>query len=693
MERMSRFRIRALLLFFVLILTFFGFRLYDEQIYKTGGVIDNSTTYTTWTRVRAARGDILDSSGNKLVGNRASYDVTINHYILLGTPNPNQMIYQMIELCNELGVDYNDHFPVTKTRPFTYTLDEYNSAWRGYFQTFLHERGEMDSDISAPLLIETLRKSYEIPEEWTDEVAREVIGVRYELSLRNYTTLPLYVFLSDAPDEGRAAILELNIPGMNVEATTVREYYTTLAAHILGYTGAMSPDQWAHYKTIDGYSMDAEVGQSGFELAFEEYLHGSDGARIDTFTQDGTLVDSYYDPAPIPGNNVEVTIDLELQAAAEAALEKQVNKLKNDPDVKKAGHDVQGASVVAMDVKTGRILACASYPTYNLATFREDYDTLKEDKLKPLYNRALQAAYPPGSTYKMSMVIAGTRSGVINMESKIEDLGLFDKYAPGFTAECLIYSQTSGEMTHGHVNAAEALCVSCNYFFYYLADHDLFTLEIMEDTAKGLGLGVPSGVELPEHAGQIANQETKKKLYKENITWTRVDQVQAGIGQSDNRFTPLQLCVYVNTLANRGTRYAATFLNRVVSPDYRNLILENPPEILSVLDIPNDAYLSYTEGMKMVASDPAGTGYKVFSDYPIQISAKTGTAQIGINGASDHGAFVCFAPSDDPQIAIAVLGERAGSGSSMGWVARDILDQFFDVGEKGDVESFENLLS
>ena len=201
MERMTHFRIRALLLFFVLILALFGFRLYDEQVYKTGGVIDNSTTYTTWTRVRAARGDILDSSGNKMVGNRASYDVTINHYILLGTPNPNQLIYDMIQLCNELGVEYNHHFPMTKTRPFSYTLDQYNSAWQGYFQTFLHERGEMDSDISAPLLIETLRNSYEIPEEWTDEVARQVIGVRYELSLRNYTTLPLYVFLSDAPDK------------------------------------------------------------------------------------------------------------------------------------------------------------------------------------------------------------------------------------------------------------------------------------------------------------------------------------------------------------------------------------------------------------------------------------------------------------------------------------------------------------
>ena len=691
MERMTHFRIRALLLFFVLILALFGFRLYDEQVYKTGGVIDNSTTYTTWTRVRAARGDILDSSGNKMVGNRASYDVTINHYILLGTPNPNQLIYDMIQLCNELGVEYNDHFPMTKTRPFSYTLDQYNSAWQGYFQTFLHERGEMDSDISAPLLIETLRESYEIPEEWTDEVARQVIGVRYELSLRNYTTLPLYVFLSDAPDEGRAAILELNIPGMNVEATTVREYYTTLAAHILGYTGPMDTKQWAHYKELPGYSMDAEVGQSGFELAFEEYLHGQDGARIDTFTQDGTLVESRYDPAPIPGNNVEVTIDMELQLAAEEELAKQVNKLKNDPDVKKAGHDVQGASVVAMDVKTGRILACASYPTYNLATFREDYNELKEDKLKPLYNRALQAAYPPGSTYKMSMVVAATNAGVINMESKIEDMGLFDKYAPGFTAECLIYSQT-GNKTHGHVNATDALCVSCNYFFYMLADDDRFSLEDMDSTAAGLGLGVATGIELPENIGQRANQETKRKLYKENITWTRVDQVQAGIGQSDNRFTPLQLCVYVNTLANNGTRYAATFLNRVVSPDYRNLILENQPEILSVLDISNDAYISYTEGMKKVASDPAGTGFKVFGDYPIQVSAKTGTAQIGINGASDHGAFVCFAPSDDPQIAIAVLGERAGSGSSMGWVARGILDQYFDVGEKGDVESFENLL-
>ena len=698
MERLTQFRAHLLLLLFAVILGFFAFTLYDKQIYETGGVIDNSTTYTTWTRVKAARGDILDRNGNVLVGNRASYDLVINHYVLTSSDSPNQSIYNLVKLCQELGIEYKDSFPITKERPFTYTLDQYNATVQQYFQKFLQNRGNMDSDISAPLLIEQLRKSYYIPEEWTDEEARLVLGIRYELTLRNCTPLSNYIFIEDAKSDDLSAIMELNIPGLTVEASTVREYHTEYGAHILGYVGAMDADQWEYYKTIDGYSMDAEVGQSGFELAFEPYLRGIDGIRIDTVTPDGTIVASRYERVPVAGNNVEVTIDINLQQVAEEQLAKTIVGLRDDPNPDAKGKDVEGGAVVVMDPNTGEILACASYPTYDLATFRENYSTLAEDPLKPLYNRAFQAAYPPGSTFKMTMVIAAMEAGIINMESEIQDLGEFLKYwkTAGFKASCLAFS--SAGTTHGHINAKEALCVSCNYFFYELADHPNFSWEYMDEAAKGLGLGEPTGIELAEKTGRRANPETKKELYdKDHQAWTAADSITSAIGQADHRFTPLQLCVYASTLATGGTRYSATFLNRVVSTDYRSLVLENEPEIASVMDIPQDAYLSYMEGMQMVAhyQDPTmkGTAYSVFGNYPIRVCAKTGTAQTGINNQDDNGAFVCFAPADKPQIAIAVYGEKSGSGSVMGYVARGIMDAYFDVGEAGELDTYENAMS
>lgn len=698
MERLTQFRSHLLLMIFCGILGIFVFNLYNKQVQETGGKIaDNSTTYTTWTYVKAARGDILDRNGNVLVGNRASYNLVINHYVLASSNSPNEDIYKLMMLCKEMGIEYTDRFPVTKERPFTYTLDQYNSTWQGYFQTYLKQRGDLDSDISAPLLVEQLRKSYSIPEEWSDEEARLVLGIRYEMSLRNCTNLPNYVFIADAKDEELSAIVELNIPGMNVESSTVREYYTDFAAHILGYTGAMDEEQWAHYKEL-GYSMDAEVGQAGFEKAFEEYLHGIDGIRVDKVTPDGTVVESTYKKVPVAGNNVEVTIDINLQQIAEEKLAEVLEGLRNDPNPEAKGKDAEGGAVVVMDPRSGQILACASYPTYNLATFRQDYDLLKEDPMKPMYNRAFQAAYPPGSTFKIAMVIAATRAGIINMETEIQDKGLFDKYlkTAGFKASCLAYS--SAGTTHGFINAREALCVSCNYFFYELGDHVNFSWEYMDAAAKDLGLGEHTGIELPEKKGQRANPQTKKELYDEDHrAWTAADNITSAIGQNDHRFTPLQLCVYASTLANQGTRYSATFLNRVVSTDYRSLVLKNEKKIANVMEIPLDAILSYQEGMQMVAHywtpEMRGTAAQIFQYYPIRICAKTGTAQTGINGQDDNGAFLCYAPADDPQIAIAVYGEKSGSGSVMGNVAKGILDAYFDVGEAGELPTYENTMS
>lgn len=689
MDRMTRFRAGVVLLLFLLVASFLGTTLYNLQIAETGGSKDNVTKFETRTRVKAARGNILDRNGNVLVSNRASYDLMINHYVLTSSNNPNETLLKLVKLCREKKVTFAEHLPITKEKPFEYTLSDYNTTWQNHFQAFLIYRDNLDSDITAPLLMQKLRESYLIPDSWSDADARAVLGLRYELSLRMCVpSLSNYILMTDVSNDVLSAVLELGVPGLTVETSTVRQYKTPYAAHVLGYIGAMSPDQWADYKE-KGYSMDALVGQDGFEEAFEEFLHGTDGTRVDIVTKDGTLVESYYEVEPKAGQNVQVSLDLHLQTAAEDALAKTIQNLR-DPLVNTEGDglDAAGAAVVAMDIKTGQVLVCGSYPTYDLSKLFEDYNELMGADLQPLFNRALQAEYPPGSTYKMSMVVAGMEDKEITGTTTIQDKGKFTKYE-GFDASCLNYTMFG--TTHGAINAMEALKVSCNYFFYELGDR--LSINQIDSVAKGLGLGEYTGIELYERIGRRANPQTKAELYKDQEDmqkWVMGDQILASIGQSDNRFTPMQLCSYVTTLVNQGTRYKATFLNRVMSADYSSVVKTNTAQILSEMTISDATYKAYTTGMRMAASERGGTAYNTFKDYPIPVAAKTGTAQTGVSNHSDNGAFVCYAPYDDPQIAVVVYGERAGHGRSLGDVAKQVLDAYFLLGEYGDVVTPEN---
>ena len=712
MERVSKLRATMFLGMFLLVFALFAGKLFKIQIIDTDGKTDNTTTYTSLTRVKAARGDILDRNGNILVGNRASYDLVFNHYVIESANGVNDYLYRLVKKCQELGVEYYDHFPVTKTRPFEYTHEEYTAAWRGYFQSYMKDRS-IDSDISATLLVQKLRTRYKLPEEWTDEEARAVLGLRYEFDLRGVANLSNYVFIEDISNENLSTLLELNTPGLMVESSTVREYHTTYAAHILGYVSAMNNEQWQTFKN-QGYAMDAFVGQTGFEKAFEEQLHAIDGTRVDVVDREGTIIEQYWakirdednnvigEKTPQAGNNVETTLDLNLQIVAEDELAKAMQNLTN-PEInqtvgQREGLDAEGAAVVVMEVKTGDILAMASYPTFNLATFNQDYDQLKDDPLKPMYNRALQGAYPPGSTFKMVTLIAAMNNGIINAETEIEDKGIYTEH--NFNRTCLLWS--SARAVHQNLNAAKAIEASCNYFFYYLGDH--MSWEQLNEVAAAMGLGEATGVELPENVGWRANPESKKKQYGENSLdsgWFPGDQINSAIGQSENRYSPLQLCVYACTLANRGTRMKATFLNRVVSSDYRVLVEENQPQVLSTFEICNDAYLSYMNGMQQVITGREGTARKLFNGFNdeehtfpanIKVCAKTGTAQT-FETWSDHGAFICFAPAEDPQIAVALYGERIAHPTSIAMVAEAIMKAYFSAESASTVAVYENQLS
>ena len=715
---------------FGLVLLLYSFRLFNLQIIETDGNTDNIATYTTVTTVRAARGDILDRNGNVLVGNRASYDLVFNHYVIESYDGTNEALYTLVQKCKELGIVYNDHFPISKTRPFEYTLNSFNSSWQNYFQNFMVDIG-LDSDMSAPLLLETLRDRYDIPAEWAEDDARAVIGMRYEFDLRGIPPyLPTYTFMEDVSDENLSAILELNIPGLMVESSTVREYHTTYAAHILGYLGGMDAADWEIYKD-QNYSMDAYIGQSGFEEAFEGYLHGIDGTRVDVVSKDGTIIDQYYAreydedgniigyKEPIAGNNVETTIDIDIQKVAEDALAQVMANITN-PEIntevgEHTGLDAQGAAVIVMDVDTGEILACASYPSYNLATLNQDWDEIEADERKPFFNRAFGAAYAPGSTFKMCTLITAMENtnanGDILLEygETIKDQGVWTGAGPGFAPECLLWSSNPGA-THGDCDGALALCYSCNYFFYELGYK--CTWQMVEETCIALGLGEPTGIELVEELGRRNTEAVKKEVYQTgvNSAFTAGDRVLGGIGQAEHRYTPMQLAVYATTLANRGTRMRATFLSRVVSSDYRTLIEENEPEIVSTMDLSWTTVETYMDGMRQVITTPGGTATKYFGGWSDQIGdvdgvwpladevivyAKTGTAEHS-SGGSDHGAFVCFSHrvgETEPDIAIAIYGEKVAHGSSLAPVAEQILLAYYAMEAASEVTAFENQVS
>ncbi len=533
-----------------------------------------------------------------------------------------------------------------------------------------------------------MREAYRIPEDWDDTLVRRVLGVRYELDLRFCTGLEHYALVRDANADMLAAAAALRDPGVTVSASTVREFRTHYAAHALGQVGLMTAEEWEQYKTMD-YAMNAQVGKDGAEKAFEQYLHGSPGTRYVTVASDGRIVETHDAKEPIPGKNVMLTIDLPMQIAAEESLARVVADLReNGIGGLKEGQDVVGGAVVAIACKTGEVLVDASYPTFDPATYSESFKALSEDENGPLYDRALLATYAPGSIYKPVTAITAVDENGVGRFRKITDRGVYRYYEKlGYTCNCHIYTSTG--RTHGTIDMMQAISESCNYYFYEVGREA--GIDKIDKVAAGLGLGGTSGAELPEAAGVRANPESKSKLHTLAIDreWYGADTLQAAIGQSDNRFAPIQLAQYCATLANGGVRYRATFLSEVLERDGSGRAYRQSPEILSSYPISEEAQLAYREGMRMSAE--RGTGAKYLRDYPVPVAAKTGTAQHG-SGGSDNASFICYAPADDPEIAIAIYLEKGAQGGNLGQIARAVLDRYFAKTTALPRESAENTL-
>lgn len=512
--------------------------------------------------------------------------------------------------------------------------------------------------------------------------ARTIAGILYELYYRSrVNSWPPYTFATDVSIDFITRVKELSLPGVEIETTSVRKYNTEYAAHLLGYTGSITSDTWPTYKEKGGYTMNDTVGITGAESAFESYLKGTSGTRAIERNENGKIISSQWltntdtgeSLAPQPGQNVFLTIDIDLQQQVEDILASGVASLQSK--------ETEGAACVVLDVNSGDVLASASYPTYSLDTFRQDYNTLKEDPLNPLLNRALQGLYPPGSTFKMITAIAALEEGIVEPNTKIEDKGAYT-YWPGTPPKCWIFRQYG--QTHGFVNVTDAIEVSCNYYFYEVGR--LLGIDRLDQYAAMFGLGQKTGIELSENAGVVASPEYTESL---GGTWYEGNVLSVAIGQESTQVTPIQLANYIATLVNGGTRYSTHLLKTVKSNDFSQVTYNYEPKVLSEIEIQDENLEAVKLGLLELTTE--GSVSSAFKDVPVSVGAKTGSAQVSAQ-TNSNAVFVCFAPYDDPQIAVAIAVEHGGSGSELGKIAAQIVTAYFSVqGEQGTITQ-ENTL-
>ena len=657
--------------------------------------------------VTAARGNILDRYGRVLVSNRECYNLKISDKRLFSdeVEDPNAVILQMINMVEAAGDKYTDDLPITKEPPFEYT--NMTDIQRMLLNAYLKDKG-LDEDTTAVELMSYFRTRYDIAGSYNAEEMRKIASVRYAVNVRYAINTNPYVFVEDASIDLISDLMGVVGNVVEVETSYIREYNTQYAAHILGYVQAMSDADMEKYrpgKENSTYDYDTKVGKDGVELAFENWLHGTNGKATVERTASGTVTSTIYTEDPVPGNHVYLTIDIQLQEAVERILETgiQTLQLKRDEDNLKAvsegrtddvREDIQGGAIVVVDIKTGEPLAIASYPTYNLSTLLEDYDEISSTEYDPLFNRALLGAYAPGSTFKPCTAIAGLSENIINTETQILCDGVFTKYADqGYAPECWIYTQD--HLTHGNDNVTEALKDSCNIFFYTVADN-LGIRKLME-YAEDFGLGESTGIELVETTGNMANPDNH--LTYDVDEWVDGDTVQTGIGQSDSLFTPLQLAEYCAAIANGGTRHSAALLKSVRSFDYSRQLYQKDTEALSTVETADYNWAAVQRGMYLMANDISSSSLTVYyalgnysyNGVSLPVAAKTGTSQLG-EDKTNNAIFMCYAPFDDPQIAISIVVERGQAGANLSSMARNVLDAYFGLGDKSSTADSEYTL-
>ncbi len=673
----------------ILIIQLFNLQIVHGAEYRE----ESNTRLTRETTLEAARGSILDRTGVELVNTNTKFGLEL-YKTKIDDNELNNSILNIVNVLEKYQVSYEDSFPIT-IEPFQYTKTGDD------LQSWLEEN-ELDANTTPEQAFYHFKDRYEIQNTDIKEV-RKILAIRYEITITGYSSTRALTIAEDIPREAVAEFTESGdkFPGINIVVEPVREYTSgTLASHILGYASTISAEEYETRK--ETYSQNDIIGKTGIEYVFEEYLKGKNGTKQIDMAVDGTITSEYTSEEAIAGSDVVLTIDSNLQKITEQALENNINKIASGGFGQR--YDAKAGSCVVMNVKTGEILAMASYPNYNPADFiggisTENWNKYNQDEAKPLMNKAIQNSYPPGSIFKMVTAIAGLESGAITRTEQINDTGLYRKY--GLTWPCWYY--TDYHRGHGLLNVSGAIEKSCNYFFYETGDR--MGIETLAKYARYFGLGVKTGIELPsETAGAMATPEYAEQV---GVTWTKGQTINASIGQGLDSFSPLQMTKYLAMVANGGKPIDVSIIKTIRKPDgteaskeeinnFVNQKLGITEEQTEDLNINEQNLDAIRQGMKSVTSDTTGTAYVRFRDFGIEVGGKTGSAEAGTdeNGKDIvHAWFAGYAPFEDPEIAIVVMVENGGHGNYTAEVVRDIMQEYFgmntqDVQEDMSAQSY-----
>ena len=597
------------LMFFVLAAKLFALQILNTEVYTT--ISSNNQMRIVEQPVK--RGDIYDRAGRKLAGSEICYDICISTTMVKSA--------EINDLAEKLA---------------------------GYLD---------DPELTADDIIDKVKNN-----------------------ARGYQPVVITTIPADGNQHLVAALEEhrMDLPGLLIMEEPLRIYPEgKLASHVIGQVGRISD---ADVDLLNSYNYLASdwVGKAGLEKTMERFtdtdgkeigLRGRRGLQIVEVDAKNRIVRTISNSPSVSGNSLMLTIDSKIQQAMEETMAEAVNRISQSRPKAKAG------AAVLLDVKTGGVLGMVSYPDFNPEDFIKGLDsTLSsyyyDEELKPTYNRAVQAAYPVGSTFKASTALAALVSGVIDANTTV-NCGP-ETWEKEDIAKC--------PKSHGVVNLSKAMAVSCNVYFEEVAA--MAGINSMYDTFKKLGYGQLTGIELPgESRGLLANPEYKRLNFEgyESV-WHRYDTYYMAIGQGYSYYTPLQMAQAVATIANRGVRMQPHLVNKIV--DYQGeTVYQWEPRIMDEIETSNYNWNTLYNAMEAVTAK-GGSAYSLFGNYPVRVAAKTGTAQTGLAGddknSDYHGWFVAFAPADNPEIAFAGMVEYGFHGySSAGAVCKAAFDAYF----------------
>ena len=658
----------------VLLVSLFNLQVIHGQEYR-----DNSNTrLTRESTLEAARGSILDRSGNIIAGTNMGFSLEF-YKTKLDNQVLNETILNIINVLNNNGDSYKDTFPI-KINPieFKYTDESKQKSWK--------QSNKIDVNSTAEECINFFKNKYGIKNENIEEVI-EIISIRYRITEEGYSSTRSIKISDEICRESAIQFNERSreFPGVNV-IVEAKRYYPgqSLASHIVGYIGKINESEFKANKDA-GYNLNDNFGKTGIEYVFEKYLKGQDGIRQIDMAVDGTVTDEYISQEAISGADVVLTLDANLQKVTEDSLQNNMDEIKMGTYGEK--FDAQAGAAVVMNVKTGEILALASNPSFNPDLFANginitDLENYNNDPNKPFVNRAIQSSYAPGSTFKMVTAISALESGAVTLTEKINDTGIYPR---GHNPVCWLY--TSARRGHGYLNVTQAIQHSCNYFFYEMGYR--VGIDTLDKYATYFGLGKKTGIELPnERAGTLASRQV---AMKDGNDWYVSDTLSAAIGQSYNDFTPIQMAKYISILTNGGKSINPTLIKQVVNADgsevskeeiqeYINQKLGIEEEQAQDMQISEQNLNAVLEGMRSVTSETGGSAYSIFRNFNIEVGGKTGTAQAG---DKTNAWFVGFAPFDDPEIAVVIMIENGGHGLYAAYSAKEIIAQYFGMNATG----------